>query len=201
MKGSWDDRYAPEEYIYGVHPNDWFRQVVDNLPPGRMLVPGAGEGRDAVYAATRGWEVTAFDQSSRGREKALRLAALHGACLDYRLADAKHFDPAPLSFDLVALIYVHLPLSWRHAFHRRIREALSPGGFLLLEAFTPDQIPNDSGGPKDPDLLYTPEQLRQEFAGLEIIENRKTTIVLEEGLYHSGPAEVVRFLGTKNTNT
>ena len=192
----WNQRYAEEAYAYGTHPNAYFKSVLDSLPPGRLLVPGAGEGRDAVFAAACGWQVLAFDQSEEGRRKALQLASQQGVVIAFDVSDAADYAPIG-SFDAIALIFFHLPSPLRASFHQRVVEWLRPGGHLILEAFTPQQLQYKSGGPRDAALLMTPNMLQQDFTGLDIVENTELITQLEEGDYHRGPAAVVRFHGIK----
>jgi 2-polyprenyl-3-methyl-5-hydroxy-6-metoxy-1,4-benzoquinol methylase len=198
MSTHWNQRFSSAEYIYGTAPNAFFKQVIDGLKPGRLLVPGAGEGRDAVYAATLGWEVHAFDQSSEGRRKALLLAGKKNVQIRYELADAAVFACHKKSYDLIALVFVHFEPALRERFHRELVKCLHPCGLLLAEAFHKKQLGNSTGGPKDPEMLVTVEMLAKDFVGLAILENRELQVILNEGTHHIGPAEVVRFLGQKN---
>jgi 2-polyprenyl-3-methyl-5-hydroxy-6-metoxy-1,4-benzoquinol methylase len=197
VKEFWDERFSAEEYIYGEEPSEYFRQFIDGMKPGRVLIPGAGEGRDAVYAAKLGWEVHAFDQSSSGRNKALKLAKKHHVEINYVVADAADYDPGKNKFDLIAMVFFHLPPEFRSNFHNKLIQWLKPGGKVLVEAFHLRQMNNHSGGPKDPDLLITARQLAGDFRLLEITENRELTVELNEGTHHNGKAEVVRFAGIK----
>ncbi len=195
MSEFWNTKYSSAEYIYGESPNAYLKQVIDGLPPGRLLVPGAGEGRDAVYGASRGWEVIAFDTSEEGRKKALGLAKKNGVEITYLLLDANDFNPKKNSFDLVALSFMHLSMPFRRDFHRALCSTLTRDGQLVLEAFSPKQIPLESGGPKGKELLFTASDLLEDFNCLRVIECRETRINLSEGTHHQGPAEVVRFWG------
>ncbi len=198
MSNFWDERYAKEEYAYGKEPNAYFKLVIDKLPAGQLLVPGAGEGRDAVYAAKLGWDVLAFDQSAQGREKALRLAAEQNVTIQYDLMDVADFITTPESFDAVALIYFHLPERLRTDFHNKITGCLRPDGAIILEAFNPKQLQNTSGGPKEASMLITSALLQDEFADLSIKNNEEIEVSLNEGQFHFGKADVVRFLATKH---
>jgi SAM-dependent methyltransferase len=191
----WNERYNQEDYAFGTAPNVYFRSIIDTLKPGRLLVPGAGEGRDAVYAAKLGWQVDAFDLSVVGKEKALRLAENQRVSIHYQVQDVAHFDIDRSKYDLVAMIFLHLPTDLRREFFGRLHQCLHPGGLVVLEAFNPLQIPLTSGGPKDPAMLLTPEILRSELMNIDPIENFQARIVLNEGLLHQGVAEVVRYLG------
>lgn len=197
METFWNDRYSREEYVYGKAPNAFFKSVIDQLPPGTLLVPAAGEGRDAVYAATMGWKVKAFDSSSRGREKAAKLTLEFDVSLEYELMDANHFVPDKGRFDAIASIFFHLPPSNRKRFHRKLVSALAPGGRLILEAFHPGQLKHASGGPKDEALLYTADMLLQDFDQLETLKCDMVETTIFEGPLHNGPASVVRYIGKK----
>lgn len=197
MSDFWNERYSASEYAYGKEPNQYFKSLIQFLKPGKMLIPGAGEGRDAVYAATLGWEVYAFDRSSAGREKALRLSDEFNCKIQYDVLDAADFDFESNKFDCVALIYFHLPEQLRQNFHRNIPKLLNEGGYLILEAFNPKQIENSSGGPKEISMLPTSEKLVHDFAELIRIENRECTETLNEGKFHVGKADLVRYFGRK----
>ncbi|WP_216726958.1 class I SAM-dependent methyltransferase [Hymenobacter siberiensis] len=191
----WDARYEAEAYAYGTEPNAYFRRQLDTLPPGRLLLLAEGEGRNAVYAARKGWQVTAVDFSDEARAKAQRLAASHGVRLDYRVEDLMDLAwQQPAGYDAIGLIYAHFPPTERQAVHTAAVASLAPGGHLLLEAFNPRQLGLSSGGPREAELLYEPAQLTADFAGLTLLENYEATVVLREGSFHAGPAQVVRLL-------
>jgi 2-polyprenyl-3-methyl-5-hydroxy-6-metoxy-1,4-benzoquinol methylase len=197
MKNTWDERYAQPEYIYGTQPNAWLAEKLKEIPVGRILFPAEGEGRNAVYAATLGWEVTAFDQSAEGRSKALRLAAKKNVQIVYNLSDLTHFEAEPGSFDVIALIFVHMPEEIRSRVHKTLTKYLKPGGYLILEAFTKDQLKNNSGGPKTEQLLYNNEQITGDFPELDFLESGDAIAHLDEGLLHRGEANVVRLFARK----
>ncbi|MCC7464624.1 MAG: class I SAM-dependent methyltransferase [Saprospiraceae bacterium] len=191
----WNERYAAAEYLYGTEPNEWFRLQLARLAPGRILLPAEGEGRNAVHAAGRGWEVTALDLSDQGRDKALQLAAQEGTSIRYDIADIRAYPLETAgSWDAIGLFYAHFPPDFRAETHRRLAQALRTGAHLILEAFHPEQLGRSSGGPRSPDMLYTLELLLDDFAGLTVLEAEKASIILNEGPGHTGPAEVVRLL-------
>lgn len=193
----WNERYAGSEYAYGTEPSDFLRDRLQSLTPGTVLFPAEGEGRNAVHAARMGWKVTAFDQSTEGRRKALALAAQHNVEIDYRTESLEHFPYTSFSFDAAVSIFVHLPPSFRPQFHRSLVNALSPGGILLLEAFSKEQLQYSSGGPKDAAQLYSVDELYGDLEGLDIISLQQETVQLNEGPFHSGPASVVRCVARK----
>ncbi len=195
MKKHWDERYSADEYTYGIEPSSWFKEIIETLPAGRVLIPGAGEGRDAVYAARLGWQVTAFDQSRQGKIKAIKLAMEEGVKICYEVADVESFHPDQEKYDLIALVFLHLAPEVRRRFHQKLHLWLNPGGMVVVESFHPRQVYNNSGGTKEISLLVTPEQLADDFVSLEIIENKQIVTTLNEGKLHQGKADVVRFLG------
>ncbi|MDO8368229.1 MAG: class I SAM-dependent methyltransferase [Saprospiraceae bacterium] len=197
----WDKRYADSVYAYGTKPNLYFQQQLDVLPkPGRLLLLAEGEGRNAVYAAEKSWQVTAVDFSEKGREKALALAAEKGVSFDYQIANIREYDLIGNGpWDVIGLIYAHFPPELRKAIHHKCIQALKPGGRVILEAFNRKQIYRLSGGPKELDMLYSKIILEHDFEGLEILEATESTTFLTEGEGHAGLAEVVRFLLKKST--
>lgn len=195
----WNTKYSEESFHYGLKPNRFLELMLESRPPGRLLLPCEGEGRNAVYAAKLGWEVHAFDQSERGQEKSLRLAEQEGVKIHYQIADALDFESSH-RFDAVALIYAHLPAEIRKTFHQKVSQFLKPVGELWLEAFAPGQLEFQSGGPKNPSMLYTPELLEEDFKGLQIRQAEITKYHLDEGPGHQGLGEVVRLRGVKKSS-
>ena len=192
MQNQWDERYARQEYIYGKEPNSFLKEILRTIKPGRILFPAEGEGRNAVYAATLGWETDAFDQSIEGRKKALQLANLNNVPINYFIQSLDEWNPEPDQYDCIALIFVHLPETLRKQVHNAAVKALKPGGILILEAFTTNQFPRNSGGPKNIELLFTTNQIKHDFADLSEIEILETQIILNEGPLHQGLADVIQ---------
>ncbi len=200
----WNDRFSVEEYVYGKEANEYFKQKLLMLTPGKILLPAEGEGRNAVFAARSGWDVIAFDQSNAGKIKAESLARANGVKLDYRIismADAQFEND---SFDAIALIFAHFDDANRLQYHQKLIQYLKPGGTLILEAFTKAHIQNQkensqAGGPKDIRLLYQIEDLKNDFPSLILEEYYDTEVTLSEGQHHLGKANVIRILGKKPT--
>ncbi len=197
MKEFWDNRFAAKDYIYGTLPNQYFKEKIDLLKPGLILLPGEGEGRNAVYAAGLGWDVQALDYSSEGKRKALLLAESRGLSINYSLADLETEDFGEEKYDAVALIFAHFQSSVRPRFHKNILKCLRRGGHLIMEVFSLKQLGNHTGGPQNPDLLYTPEMLKNDFKGLEFFELTELRTELLEGSFHTGMADVIRLFGRK----
>lgn len=192
----WNTKYEGQEFHYGEAPNRFLELMLESRPPGRLLFPAEGEGRNAVYAARLGWEVHAFDISEKGRAKALALAKEKGVEINYNLNDALAFQ-SNLKFDAIALIYAHFPSEIRAAVHHKMAALLKPVGELWLEAFAPGQLSFNSGGPKDESMLYSPELLAADFSDLQIRQNKVMRYKLAEGPGHEGMAEVIRLRGVK----
>ncbi len=192
----WDQRYAAEDYLFGTEPNDYLASQMRRLVPGsRALAVGDGEGRNAVWLARHGLEVTLVDISPVGLEKARRLADRHGCRITTIAADLTTWDWPVARFDLAVEIFVHVPVAARQAIHRAMAAALRPGGLALVEAFQKGQGERASGGPRTERLLYDAVSLSEDFARLETLELLQGTVLLTEGSKHRGPATVVRYLG------
>lgn len=199
MQNQWDERYAGQEYVYGTQPNIFLKEKLSLLKPGRILFPAEGEGRNAVYAAKQGWETYAFDQSIEAKKKAVQLAENNNVSINYSVLSFEDWNPESEKYDCIALIFVHLPEELRKQVHTCAFKALKPGGLLILEAFTVNQLTRASGGPKTTDLLFTQDQLESDFSNLAQLKISETQVQLDEGSLHRGIAEVIRLTGYKPT--
>jgi SAM-dependent methyltransferase len=197
MNSFWDTRYSTLIHVYGKEPNSFFASQLKNLLPGRIILPGEGEGRNAVYAAIKGWTVDAFDQSGVAKEKALKLASEKGVQLSYSVCLLEDYRFIPNHYDAAALIFLHADTPSRQYLHRKVYESLKPGGVLILEAFHKDQLNNDTGGPKSLNLLFNERELSLDFAPFETLLLEKRVVVLNEGVFHQGEATVIRYMGKK----
>ena len=195
----WDQRYAGEAYAYGEAPNAFLASLAPTFEPGgRALVPGDGEGRNGVFLAERGLRVETLDLSLEGVAKARRLADARGVKIDARQADALTWEWPLAAYDLIALLYLHLPALDRRRLHRQALAALRPGGRIVLEAFSPAQLLRQSagvrGGPREAALLYSLEDVREDFLGAELLQLREAETDLAEGALHVGLSAVVRLV-------
>jgi SAM-dependent methyltransferase len=197
MGNFWDERYGMEEFVYGEQPNEFFKQQLSKLNAGKIILPCDGEGRNGVHAAVCGWNVLAFDSSVAGRAKAMRLAISKNVVIDYEIGDATQIEFSENSVDVVAFIYAHFPPTIRQQIHRKAIAWLKPGGRIIIEAFNPKQLALNSGGPKEISLLYTENILQDDFKDLEIEVLESCTTELNEGKFHEGLAQVIRFVGIK----
>ena len=193
----WDERYRDEAYAFGTEPNAWFRACIDELPPGRLLLPGEGEGRNAVYAARHGWRVDAFDPSPEGRRKAGALAGRHGVTLDFRCCLLDEYALEAGAYDAVGIIFLHLPPERRRAGYRRLLSALRPGGALIAELYAKEQLELGTGGPRDLGMLYALEEVDEDFPGVDFTVRRAVARDIHEGRLHQGPSRVIQLFGRR----
>ena len=170
MREMWNERFSSEEYVYGTEPNKFFAEQIAKLELGKILFLGDGEGRNAVYAAKLGWDVHAVDYSESGKQKALKLAENENVNINYIITDVTEFLSEENNFDAVVIIYLHLNEDNRKIVHQNIVKTLKPNGKIILEVFDKKQIENKTGGPKNIDLLYSLEDIFEDFQDLDIIK-------------------------------
>lgn len=202
MKEFWNERYKASSYAYGEAPNVYFEKCLAQLPAGKILLPADGEGRNGVYAATKGWQVDAFDISEEGQSKATALALNKNVSIHYSIADVNTIHLENEHYDAIALIYAHFHENDRNRLHQKLNASLKVGGHVILEAFSKNNLEYVAknpkvGGPKDVSMLYSIEDLQSDFPNYKWIELDETVVNLEEGEYHVGQGSVIRFLGQK----
>lgn len=168
----WDARYAAQELIWTAEPNRRFVQEVQMLAPGRAIDLAAGEGRNAVWLAERGWEVDALDFSKVALEKGRQLAQARGVAqtVHFEQADLRHASLPSAAYDLVALIYLQIPQETLVPILKRSVQALIPGGHWVLIAHDSSNLEHGFGGPKHADMLYTADQVLRALDGSLVIE-------------------------------
>ena len=203
-KDRWNERYSKEEFAYGEEPNNYLKEQLDKLRPGKILFPAEGEGRNAVYAARLGWAVSAFDISIEGQKKALQLAEANHVKIDYQVGELQAMNFKESEFDAIALIYAHFPAEIKSPYHRELDKFLRKGGTIIFEAFSKNHldyvIKNEKiGGPRDIESLFSIDEIKSDFPNYEFAELAETEIELSEGLFHNGTASVIRFVGRKKT--
>ena len=195
----WDERYSDENYVYGTMPNEFFKEQIDFLKPGRILMLGEGEGRNGIYAAQKGWQVDAVDFSLKAKEKALNHARDKNVNINYTVENLENYYPQKNSYDAAALIFVHLNEKIRIKIHKRVMEALKPGGVIIMEVYSQEQMGRTSGGPQSPEMLYSIDNIKKTFAELTPLMLSKEIVHLSESSLHSGEASVIRFIGKKES--
>ena len=193
----WNERYSSIEFVYGTEPNIFFKDELDKLKTGNILLLGEGEGRNAVYAAVKGWNVDAVDFSIIAKEKALKLAEENSVRINYEITDLSEYKPKSNYYDAAAIIFLHLNPKIRSDVHSKVVDSLIPGGTLILEVYEKKQLGKNSGGPQNIDMLYSKEELQDDFSKMKIISLEKKIITLNESEHHKGEAVVLRLIAVK----
>ena len=190
---SWDHRFSGEEYLFGIEPAQALVKLEKYLvPKGRTLVVADGEGRNSVYLATKGLDVVATDFSEVGIDKAKALAAQKNVDVDYRHCDIHEQDWSAEKYDNVVAIFIQFvtPSEIKKIFEG-LQSAVKLGGTLLIHGYTPEQVKYGTGGPSNPDHMYTEELLASSFANMSIKLNRAYYAEISEGTGHSGQSALI----------
>ncbi len=193
----WDLRYSSDDFAYGTEPNDFLVDNLNHLLKGKVLCLAEGEGRNAVWLAQQGMDVTAVDASAVGLNKAQKLAFERGVSMTTTQSDLKHFDFGSNQWDSIVSIFCHLPPDLRQHVHAQCVEALKPGGTMLLEAFIPRQLEFNTGGPPVIEMMMDSASLQQELQGLQFIHLEETVRDIQEGEFHNGQSAVVQLIAMK----
>jgi SAM-dependent methyltransferase len=201
-KKKWDQRYKEDEFAYGKAPNLFFKEWLSKFRPGAILMPADGEGRNGVFAAQSGWQVTSFDLSAEGQSKALQLAKENNVTLSYIVSDLDQLQFEKESFDAIGLVYAHFSAEKKSIFHKKLSDYLKPGGVIIFEAFSKShlhfrKLDPKIGGPTDIHMLYDKAEITADFENYNILMLEEEEILLNEGKYHIGKGAVVRFVGIK----
>lgn len=195
---NWDEQYSEPGYTYGTDPNDFLASVADTITPGgRILCLAEGEGRNAVYLASLGYEVTGVDGSKVGLCKAQALAADRGVTITSIHADLETFAIEPEQWNGIVACYCHVPSALRIQLHRAAVQGLKPGGVFVLEAFSKEQLTYGTGGPQSLDMLMSLDELKRELVGLKFRHAIQLEREVREGSRHTGLASVIQIMGIK----
>ena len=193
----WDERYSVEEYVYGKAPNDFLKQMSGKLKKGKALCLADGEGRNSIYLAGQGFDVTAVDSSKVGLAKANKLALEFAVTIETVHADLADYEIEEGAWDSIISISCHVPRDLRRRLHRDVVAGLKQGGTFLLEAYTPRQLEFGTGGPSSTDRLMDLASLKKELTGLEFLHGKEVVRDVVEGTYHTGKGAVVQVLARK----
>lgn len=174
----WDRRYAASDYVWTVRPNAFLVREVEQMAPGRAIDLACGEGRNAVWLARLGWEVTGVDFSAVALDKARRLAEEHGVSARWEQADVLAWEPPADGVDLVIVLYLQLPADQRRIALANAARALRPGGTVLVVAHDRRNLAEGVGGPADPAVLYGPDDAVADLraAGVDLDVERAETV-------------------------
>ncbi|MCD6674148.1 MAG: class I SAM-dependent methyltransferase [Burkholderiaceae bacterium] len=194
----WNARYAGDDYAYGTEPNDFLVAQAALLPVGLpVLCLADGEGRNGVWLASRGFDVTSIDIAQQGLDKAQALAKRAGVRLRTLRADLTRHELGENHWGAIVSIFLHLPQRARAALLARCVRALAPGGVLVFEAYGKRQPEYGTGGPPEPELLARLDDVTDELAGCEIVHRFDGVRAVHEGAHHSGDAHVVQIVARK----
>lgn len=200
MKEFWNERYAGSEFAYGKKPNEFLVAEYHRIKPGRVLCLAEGEGRNASFLASKGFIVTAVDQSKQGLEKTIELGKEIGVEITIIEADLENFEIAPSYWDGIVSISAHLPPLIRKKVHRQIVSGIKPGGVLILEAYTEKhlEMPGIGGPPADQkEMFMSLSELEIELAGLDFVIAKETERNFNEGKYHQGLSAIVQVVAER----
>lgn len=193
----WDTRYNSDAFVYGKAPNDFLKENRHHLPKGKILCLAEGEGRNAVYLAGSGYDVTAVDASRVGLDKAEKLAQESGLSIETVVADLAEYPIESKSWDGIVSIFCHVPEAVRKSLHAKVCSGLKQGGILLLEAYRPEQLALGTGGPPEASMMMTLELLRDELPDLKWVHAEELERDVLEGSLHTGRGAVVQVIGRK----
>jgi SAM-dependent methyltransferase len=193
----WDERYDQDDYFYGTEPNDFLREAASFITGSDVISIADGEGRNGVFLSEQGYKVTSMDGSEVAGRKARALAADRGVRLAVERGDLQSYDLGSERWDAIVSIFVHFPSDERRALHRRIVTALRPGGVVILEAYTPEQLAYGTGGPSSEEYLMKLADLESDFRGLRLEVAREVVRDVIEGDGHRGTSAVVQLVGRK----
>lgn len=197
MNEMWDARFEANPFFYGKMPNDFLVSAVASIPKGKVLCLAEGEGRNSVFMARSGYEVTGVDFSEKALAHARSLALSNGVVVDYQQEDLAVFDMGDNAWDGIVSIFCHLPSALRVDLHQRVVRGLKPGGVYVMESYAPEQVGLGTGGPSDLDMLLSWKQAQTELQGLQMEVCHQIERAIFEGVGHNGSSVVTQVVGRK----
>ncbi len=196
----WDERYGVDGYVYGREPNLFLKQNVNSIPKGNILCLADGEGRNGVWLAKQRYRVTSIDFSLKAIEKTNRLAQENNVSIKTICADLLNYDFGQNKYDGIVSIFAHFRIEEINKLHSKYLNALKPNGVFFMEVFAKEQLPLNTGGPKDISLLYDTQDIQNSFPTGKIEMLKKDVVYLHEGDMHDGKAVVVRAIVRKSSD-
>ncbi|MGD6818618.1 class I SAM-dependent methyltransferase [Metabacillus sp. 113a] len=198
---SWEERFKADHYIYGTEANAFLKEMQPLLKSdGNALALAEGEGRNAVFLAQQGMKVTAWDYAASGLTKTERLAQEKGVEVKTEKVDLNDAVWEKGKWDAITCIFGHFPEKLRRQTLAGVKDAVKPGGFLVAEVYSPYQLSYGTGGPKDEQFLYKPEEFLQVFHDWRIVHFFMGEAERHEGDLHNGLSHVIQFAGQKNNS-
>lgn len=198
MMNPWNERFQGEDYVFGTEPNVFIADMHKRLAlTGNALAIAEGEGRNAVFLAREGMNVTVWDYAESGLNKANKLAEASGVEIRTELVDLGEAQWTKEQWDEIICVFGHFPKELRTRTLEGVKTAVKPGGYFLTEVYSPYQIPYRSGGPQDPQYLYAPGDFLEAFADWRIVHFFMGEVVRQEGQGHQGLSHVLQFAGQK----
>lgn len=197
QQAKWNERFSREGYVYGEEANDFLKNTVGFLPKGQILCMGEGEGRNALFLAMAGFDVTAIDISEVGLQKTRKRAEERDVIIQTIHADLMQYELGKEMWQGIVSIYFHIHRDDRAILHRQCVEALDKDGVFIMESYSTNQLEFETGGPKNPDLLVDLNEVRHELDGLDFKIAREIEREINEGDYHTGVGSVVQIVGVK----
>jgi 2-polyprenyl-3-methyl-5-hydroxy-6-metoxy-1,4-benzoquinol methylase len=192
----WNQMYSAADYAYGVEPND-FLTTVPFKANSKILCLAEGQGRNAVYLATQGHDVTMIDYSETGLHRAQELATIKGVAINTQLADLSDYRFEKEKWDAIVVIFGHFPSHIRNTIYTQIPDALKHDGKFVSETYSAEQIAFGTGGPKDPDMMPTEKELHEYFQSFNELSIQKIQRTIHEGSYHNGESSVIQVIAQK----
>lgn len=189
----WNQMYAAPDYAYGVEPND-FLKTISFKPHSKILCLAEGQGRNAVYLAALGHDITMLDYSETGLQRAQELAQTKGVNIVTICADLAEYTLEESAWDAIVIVFGHFPISIRQTLYPQITKALKPDGIFVSETYSPEQVEFATGGPKDASMMASEEELQSYFSSSEGLTISIQNVIrnIQEGEYHNGESSVIQ---------
>lgn len=195
MGNKWHERFDTEEYIYGEEPNQFIESEAARFKGCTSIVCFAeGEGRNAVFLAKQGQDVTAWDYADSGLEKTRKLAEKNGVKVETKKVDLLENEVEAEAFDAAVMVFGHFYGDGQKTVFEKMLKTVKPGGIVMLEVYSKDQIEYGTGGPREVDMLYDPKDILEWSAGHHVVHFFYGERMREEGRLHTGLAHVIQLI-------
>ena len=197
-KERWSQRFQTEDYIFGEMPNEYLVSQLSQLKSGKVLAIADGEGRNGVWLAQQGFDVDSFDFIESAVDKANKLAYARNVNVNAVCSDWQNFDWKPASYDnIVGVFFQFVGPEERAQIFEKMDLALKPGGVLIIQGYSTEQLKYNTGGPGKLDHLYDEAILRDAFPAYEVLDMRVYEAEIHEGSAHKGMSGLLGFVGRK----